>query len=149
WTGANNGVENYYKEGIRASMDYYNIERLEAERYIAGISNNSFTSGDKEAVLEQIMNQKWLANFPNGSEGWADFRRTDYPALSQIVSNRSNDVEQGKFIKRINYPVSEHDLNSDNVYYPYASDSKGQKLWWDVMDTHNGPYSRNTPNNFR
>lgn len=149
WAGASSSAETYYKDGIRASMDYFTISTTEADAYINGLKTDPFSSGDKEAMLEQIINQKWLANFPNGAEGWADFRRTDYPALTQIVSNRSSDVEQGKFIKRINYPVSEHDLNSDNIYYPYADDSKGLKLWWDVMDTQSGSNTRNTPNNFR
>ncbi len=149
YAGTSKTPKEYYLDGIRASMDYYNVPRLDTEYYISGLLNDPFEGSDNEAILEQIINQKWLANFPNGSEGWADFRRTDYPTLSQIVSNRSSDVEQGKFIKRINYPVSEHDLNSDNVYYEYGSDNKGLKLWWDVMDTHSGPYTRNQPNNFR
>ena len=149
YAGATKSPEEYFLDGIRASMEYYNIPQSEADEYINNLKNDPFDGGNKEAVLEQIINQKWLANFPNGAEGWADFRRTDYPALSQIVSNRSSDVEQGKFIKRINYPVSEHDLNAANVYYSYGNDSKGTKLWWDVMDTHAAPNSRNQPNNFR
>ncbi len=149
YAGAGKTPKEYYFEGIRASMDYYNVPRLDTEYYISGLKNDPFGDSDKEASLEQIINQKWLANFPNGAEGWADFRRSDYPALSQVVSNRSSDVEQGKFIKRINYPVSEHDLNTDNVFYPYSNDNKGEKLWWDVLDTHVASHTRNTPNNFR
>lgn len=149
YAGAGKTAEQYYLDGIRASMGYYNIPSAEIESYIAGLKNNPFASGDNEAILEQIINQKWLANFPNGAEGWADFRRTDYPALSDIVENRSSDVPQGKFIKRINYPVSEHDLNESNVYYPYGTDDKGIKLWWDTDDTNASANTRNKPNNFR
>ncbi len=148
FAGAASNPKDYYLQGIRASMDYYGISAVNVETYIAGLTNNPFDLGDKENILEQIINQKWLANFPNGSEGWADFRRTDYPALTDVVENRSSDVPNGKFIKRINYPVSEHDLNSGFVFYPYGSDDKGIKLWWDIYDTNSSANNRNTPNNF-
>ncbi len=149
FAGAAGTPQSYYEEGIRASMDYYEVPTAEADNYITGLKNDPFPSGDKEKILEQIINQKWLANFPNGAEGWADFRRTDYPALADVVENRANDVPRGKFIKRINYPVSEHDLNGDNVYYPYGTDDKGIRLWWDVDDTNQSAGVRNAPNNFR
>ncbi len=151
WAGASETPKEYYLKGIRASMDYFEIPKAVADKYINELKNDPFDSGDKEAILEQIINQKWLANFPNGAEGWADFRRTDYPALTPIISNRSSDVPQGKFIKRINYPVSVHDLNEDNVpdKYKYATDSKGSRLWWDVEDTQITKTERNKPNNFR
>ena len=37
----------------------------------------------------------------------AEFRRTDYPALANILQNTSSDVPQGKFIKRVRYPDNE------------------------------------------
>lgn len=64
-------------------MDYYQIDKTKAANYIAGdkaITGKVFQGGDKEKQLEAIITQKWMAIFPNGNEGWADFRRTDYPA---------------------------------------------------------------------
>ena len=42
-----------------------------------------------EEHLEQIITQKWIANFPNGLEGWCDFRRTGYPYLFPAYNNQS------------------------------------------------------------
>ena len=152
WAGATRSAEDYFKAGIEASMNYYQISAEETESYINGLKiyqdgTNPFAAGDKEGMLEQIITQKWLAIFPNGNEGWAEFRRTDYPRLRPILNNRSNgEVADGKFIKRINYPFNE----VDNPNKPgLAVDNEGARLWWDVEDTNNESGERNIPNNFR
>ena len=152
WAGAARSAEDYFKAGIEASMNYYKISAEETESYINGLKfytegENPFAAGDKEGMLEQIITQKWLAVFPNGNEGWAEFRRTDYPRLRPILNNRSNgEVPDGKFIKRLNYPFQQ----VDNPNKPgLAVDNEGTRLWWDVDDTNNNAGERNTPNNFR
>lgn len=96
-------------------------------------------------MLEQIITQKWLAVFPNGNEGWAEFRRTDYPALLNIVENNSDgDVPANKFIKRIKYPDSE----GTNENCP-ADNSQGARVWWDIADTNDDSGQRRQPNNFQ
>ena len=100
---------------------------------------------DKEKALKEIITQKWISIFPNGNEGWAEFRRTDYPELLNIEENNSDgDVPEGKFIKRIKYPQSE----SFNPNRPMG-DNQGTKIWWDVADTNNDNGQRVQPNNFR
>lgn len=134
--------ETYFQEGIQASMNYYQIDPSKAQAYMNGLKA---LGSDKEAALEEIITQKWLATFPNGNEGWAEFRRTDYPALYNIVENNSDgDVPEGKFIKRIKYPQSE-------AYNPHRpkGDFQGMRVWWDVTDTNDDNGQRLKPNNFR
>lgn len=139
-------VEQYYLEGIKASMEYYKVGPSKMNAYINGLNNrNALNGNDKEAALKEIITQKWLAIFPNGNEGWAEFRRTDYPELLNIMENNSDgDVPEGKFIKRIKYPQSE----SFNPNKP-TGDYQGNRVWWDVADTNNGAGERVQPNNFR
>ena len=95
--------------------------------------------------LERDHHPKMDFDFPNGNEGWAEFRRTDYPELLNIEENNSDgDVPEGKFIKRIKYPQSE----SFNPNRPMG-DNQGTKIWWDVADTNNDNGQRVQPNNFR
>ncbi len=95
--------------------------------------------------MKEIITQKWISIFPNGNEGWAEFRRTDYPELLNIEENNSDgDVPECKFIKRIKYPQSE----SFNPNRPMG-DNQGTKIWWDVADTNNDNGQRVQPNNFR
>ena len=84
-------------------MNYYKISSADTESYINGLKiygsdvENPFMTNNKEGMLEQIITQKWLAVFPNGNEGWAEFRRTDYPRLRNILNNNSEDVPTGKY----------------------------------------------------
>lgn len=151
WTSAYGSVEDLFKEGIRESFAYYHMSDS-ADVYIDrlniynGTQNNPFAGNDKEAMLEQIITQKWLAVFPNGNEGWAEFRRTDYPRLNNHLNNRDADIQSGKFIKRVGYPTDEYAYNEENVP---ENVNQGTRLWWDVQDTNGTGGERNTPNNFR
>lgn len=147
-------AEGYFRAGVQASMDYYEIDSSAAQSYIDGLkvlNDGTFASGDNEKILEAIITQKWMAVFPNGNEGWADFRRTDYPALANQLTNVSGgDVPEGKMIKRLLYPNSE----SSNKYFNehselQAANTQGTRLWWDVADTNDANGNRQQPNNFR
>lgn len=141
-------AQDLYLKGIKASMDYYQIDAAKANDYINHLNGvKAFAGGSKEEQLEQIITQKWIAVFPNGNEGWAEVRRTDYPRylLAPVNGNNSNgEVASGKLIKRINYPNSE----SRNPNKP-ANVSQGNRVWWDVADTMNDKGEWHTPDNFR
>lgn len=140
--------ESLYLKGIKASMDYYEIDSDKAREYISHLDGvKAFAGGSKEEQLEQIITQKWIAVFPNGNEGWAEVRRTDYPRylLAPVNGNNSNgEVGAGKLIKRINYPNSE----SRNPNKP-GDVNQGSRVWWDVADTMSDNGQWHTPDNFR
>lgn len=159
--GLTQSVEDYVRLGIQASMDHYQVSAAEAQSYIDGVvafADGTFQSSDRERVLEAIITHKWMAVFPNGNEGWADFRRTDYPALEGMyntetgtVTNTSGDpVLDHHLIKRILYPNSE----SQNQWYQnnaelQARNRQSTRLWWDVDDTLDDAGNRKNHNNFR
>lgn len=151
WTSAYGTVEDLFKDGIRESFNYYHMPDS-ADVYISrlniynGTQENPFAGSNKEAQLEQIITQKWLAVFPNGNEGWAEFRRTDYPRLNNHLSNKDPDIPSGKFIKRVKYSIDEYQYNSENVP---TDVNQSSRVWWDVQDTNDDSGVRNTPNNFR
>lgn len=92
--------------------------------------------GTFEKNMEQIITQKWIAIYPDGPEGWAEFRRTGYPKLFPVVRNNSNGtVDQTIQVRRIPYPQSEYDNNNEGVQSGIAKlngqDNGGTKLWWD------------------
>lgn len=118
WAGLpKTDAKKYYEEGIRASMNYYEIDadaegQQKIDNYINHLAGmKAFTSGSDEEQLEQIITQKWLAVYPNGNEGWAEVRRTDYPRyllLPRYGNNSNGEVENTKLIKRISYPIVSH-----------------------------------------
>jgi len=165
------GVEDYVRAGIQASMDHYQVSTADAQAYIDGVkcfTDGTFQSGDNERILEALITHKWMAVFPNGNEGWADFRRTDYPALEgmykpaiyddegeilepEVVTNTSGDpILDHHLIKRLLYPNSE----SQNQYFTgnaelQEKNKQSTRLWWDVDDTMDDAGNRKTYNNFR
>lgn len=152
WEGVSSSAKDYYEQGIRASMNYYNIDadaegRKKIEDYIANLQGMAaFTTGSPEEQLEQIITQKWLAVYPNGNEGWAEVRRTDYPRyllVPRYGNNSNGEVANTKLIKRVNYPNSE----SRNSLKPNYT--QGDRVWWDVADTMDENGKWHTPNNFR
>ena len=126
-----------YKEGIQASMDYVGVDASAASAYIAGLPQ---LTGVNEASLKQLITQKWVADFPNGVEGWADFRRTDYPdiTLPKDGVSGSSSVASGTWVKRVRYPDNEHLQNESNMPSSLNSletDRMDIRVWWDTADT--------------
>ncbi|MET6997549.1 SusD/RagB family nutrient-binding outer membrane lipoprotein [Chitinophaga defluvii] len=93
--------------------------------------------GNTESVQrQQIGTQKWLAIYPDGIEGWAEFRRSGYPKMYPVVQSDNSDLPQGTFIKRLPYPSSEAATNAAELKKGVAllngPDNAATKLWWDV-----------------
>ena len=96
--------------------------------------NDNATESKK---LERIMIQKWIALFPDGQEAWSEMRRTGYPGIVTISSNRSGgEVPEGELISRLKFPTTEYSDNSENTQTAISllkgTDIAGTRLWWDV-----------------
>ena len=96
-----------------------------------------------ETNLERIITQKWIALFPQGFEGWTEFRRTGYPKVFPIpdANNRSNGlISTNVQIRRLPFPQTEYQLNNAGVLQGVqllgGADNGGTKLWWDKNPNH-------------
>lgn len=94
--------------------------------------------GSQEEKLEKIMIQKWIALYPNGQEAWTEWRRTGYPAMPQVLRNRSNGtVDSRKGIRRMHYTIStgrseeERKALAEAVTLLGGPDTPATNLWWD------------------
>lgn len=153
-------AEDYYNQGIRVSMEENGILSDAVTTYIADSTRtpaaftdnaessslnhqapSSITIAWDEAAgtdekLERIITQKWIAMYPDGPEGWAEFRRTGYPKLLPVVNNYSNSTINTEIqVRRIPYPQAEYDSNPTGVQSGInklgGRDNGGTKLWWD------------------
>jgi hypothetical protein len=93
-------------------------------------------SANTEQKLERIITQKWIAMYPDGPEGWAEFRRTGYPRLFPVFANKGDgSINTTTQVRRIPYPQSEYNNNNAGVQSGIAKlggqDNGGVKLWWD------------------
>lgn len=153
-------AESFYNQGISASFLENGLQTAEAAAYYANstltpvaFTDNSGQSGNNYAApstvtiawnngdafdlaLEKVITQKWIAMYPDGPEGWAEYRRTGYPKILPVVTNNSNGtIVTATQIKRIPFPQSEYNNNRAGVQSGVAllggADSGGTPLWWD------------------
>lgn len=120
-------ADGYYQSGIRMSMEYYGIAQAEIKSYL---ENPAVVFSDENG-LEQILTQKHTAMFLNS--GWESFynqRRTGIPEFDTSGSGILND---GRIPKRWKYPLSEIELNLENltkaVEQQYTEDDINEVMW--------------------
>ena len=62
-------------------------------------------NASQQENLERIITQKWIACFPLGQEGWAEFRRTGYPRLMGAVYSYGSEItDKQAGARRMRYP---------------------------------------------
>lgn len=134
--GGNAAAQTFYENAIKADID----------RYLTYPKGVAISVGDKNAylaqpgvafdpadALRQINTQYWIATITSGTEAWANFRRSGYPALSP---NLSNNNLNGGFIRRLSYPDVESGVNPDGyasaVQAIGGADNLTARVFWDT-----------------
>lgn len=136
WVSSGSAAQ-YFSDGIKAHMDQMamfdagcTVSAGDRDAYVAA---NPLVAGTE---LKQINTEYWIASFLNGPEAWANFRRSDFPALTPNPYGQPNnpDVPNGTFMRRLTYPISELSVNSANVQAAVTAqgaDKLSTRLWWD------------------
>lgn len=130
-------AKNFYEEGVKGDMK--NLINYEETAIISEVKIQDFLTqnpfvgtSNKEAALEQINNQYWVATFMNGCEAFANYRRSGYPALVPVnyLDNETGGLRPG----RLMYPKNEAVLNPENYKEAVArqgTDNFITHVWWD------------------
>lgn len=136
----------FYKKGICASMEFISSNTPDEETYHYGhpITEEYITeflakesvqlTGDFEAKLKKIMEQKYIAAFMQlPYQPYYDYRRTGYPVLPINPTTSLNFNAPDKLPVRWQYPETEISYNADNVNAAierqYTSDEVNQLMW--------------------
>ena len=82
--------------------------------------------------LKQIATQRYIATYPDGLQGWSEWRRTGFPVLTPAPDA----VNSSKLIpRRYTYGQGEYATNAENVKAKASSmpggDTQDSKVWWD------------------
>lgn len=117
-------AESYFNNAIKESVLYWEGTADAADTYIAA---NPYNAANWK---ESIGTQKWIALYNRGVEGWAEWRRLDFPIL-----NVPTGMVYGDIPVRMPYPFNE--IKNNKVNYEAASAAIGgdnwrTKLFWDV-----------------
>ena len=120
-----------YQAGIQHSLDQYAVDPTAATNYLNSAAG--LLSGTDEEKDEEIIVQKWIANYYNSYEGWTEFRRTGYP---RIWTGSDLGSTNGNVPRRLTYPLDEYTKNGVNVKAAAGLLSKGDDylshIWWDA-----------------
>lgn len=116
-----------YRAAIRANMTQWDAANAPTEAEIdAYLAQPRVVYSD----ISQIHLQKWISLFMNGSETWADVRRTGVPNLQP-----GPDLTLSRIPTRFTYPSLEQSLNLDS-YQAAVSRQGGDDLtttvWWQM-----------------
>ena len=95
-------------------------------------------ASDIATQREQIAIQKWLAIFPDGTEAWADYRRSRSFILYPVANSENPDISDPtkQWIRRIPFLLSEKQNNKAAVdaavpLLGSGGDKVTTPLWWD------------------
>lgn len=135
---ANNGVSgaDTYLQSVSTQLPYVDPKRPD---YNSPALSDVTVKWDEalpmEKKLEKIITQKWITIFPEGTEGWSEFRRTGYPKLYNIMSPQNPLLPLGTFIKRLTYPTavassSETQYKAAISAYLGGKDDENVKFYW-------------------
>ena len=128
-------VAAFYTAGVKANLDQmsqYDVSAtIGSSQQDVYLAVNPF---DPAKALEQINTQYWIASFLNGSEAWANFRRSGFPALTPNSYPGADAAVKGGFIHRLVYPVRERSVNTTSYSEAVArmgEDNLATRLFWD------------------
>ena len=133
WVGTAADVPTAYATAVKASWDQWGATYTAADltAYLAG-AQTSVTGLSGDALMKVIGQQKWTVLYPNGLEGWSEWRRLNYPVLTPSAA-ALNDSK--KIPVRNAYPVNEPILNGASYKAQVATmpggDTHDVPVWWD------------------
>jgi hypothetical protein len=125
----------FYNAGVRAHMDQ--MKQFDVLATIPVASQDAYLSANPfnpAQALQQINTQYWIASFQNGSEAWANFRRSGFPALASNPYPSADPAVVGGFIHRLVYPVREKSVNTVNYNEAVSrmgADNMATRVFWD------------------
>jgi hypothetical protein len=118
-------VQEYYQEGIRASMSEVGLTTAQINAYFTANPTVVALTGTPAAQLEKIITQKYIALTGNGLEAWNDWRRTGYPELPQNLNAVGIDGTRPVRAQYIDQEVARNP-----AFNPIRQTN--ERVWWDV-----------------
>ncbi|MGC9352526.1 MAG: SusD/RagB family nutrient-binding outer membrane lipoprotein [Mariniphaga sp.] len=130
--------QEWYEKGVKASFDTWGVDS-DYSSYIAedGVAY--------DGSLEQIMVQKWIANWTVAHESWCDWRRTGYPELTigprglrDAMPLRYEYGSSEKARNAANYQNAIQNLQETGFTATDGKDSSWSKFW--LLQGTDNPY---------
>jgi len=120
------GAETHYNNGIEASLKTWGV----GDQYQSYLNQPEVSF---DGTLEQIMTQKWIANWTKAQEAWFDYRRTGLPEM-----NTGPAAMRSVLPVRFKYGGNELNYNTEN--WKTASDNLEETSY--SRDIQDSPWSK-------
>jgi Starch-binding associating with outer membrane len=127
-------AQEWYDKGITASMNEWGIEDKTAINQFLAQKDIAYLTA-KGDWKQKIGVQKWVALYPQGLQGWAEWRRLDFDKFILPVGGAIGDLGTKVAPMRLNYPQEEQTKNSANYQAAVTllgADNLKTRLWWDI-----------------
>ncbi len=127
-TGGDAQAQIYYTSAITESVRQWTGSTASVATFMAQPS----VAYDPVDGLSKIGYQRWVHLFLHGYEGWSEWRRTGFPALTLPVG-----INGGLIPRRDGYPTQEQSNNTTHYNaavgtFPYGgTDGLNTRVWWD------------------
>ena len=135
WTTETANTKTLYEAGITASHTQWGIAAPSAG-YLANAQVNLPAAFGTGANLSFIHLQQYVAYYPDGMQGWSNWRRTNIPALTPAPDGT---VIPLAIPRRYMYGTTDYSLNGDSVdaavIRQFGADDKdlmSSRIWWDI-----------------
>lgn len=134
--GGDGAAKTYYENGIAADMAIYSLypgtTTISSSEVTAYLNDPAVLYNSTDA-LKLINTQYWIVNIRNGTEAFANFRRSGFPALTPNPVTGA--LGSSGFARRLSYPDAEASANKAN--YDAAATAIGgdkltSKVFWDT-----------------
>jgi hypothetical protein len=134
WTSESANTTTLYQAGITASFEQWGLA-APSPSYFTNASVALSAAPGTGANLQLIATQQYVAFFPDGWQGWSNWRRTNYPALLPAI-----DATNTPPVIPRRYMYGTQDYALDNAGVTAAVDrllpaGNGDKMdshvWWD------------------
>jgi len=131
--------------GASLASEYYKLAIESSIKHWSDLPGNDKPVSDKaiqqflgkvpyDGSYEQLMTQKYVACFWYGFESWAEYRRTDYPALTIAPTTMNDQI----LPRRFEYPVNTATTNPENYAVALehlqkdyqGDDDMKTPVWW-------------------
>lgn len=138
WGGVT-GAEGHFRKGLQLACEamkfYPGAPVIDQTRIDAFKDHFTPFPGNFDEAMKTIHTQMWVNFFLNGTEAYANWRRTGYPLLNRFTSVEWYSAGAPAIPRRFYYPESEIIQNPKN--YQEAIDRLGgaddwlKPVWWD------------------
>ena len=131
WTSETANTKTLYESGIKASFTQWGLGEPDEVYFTA--PNVAFTAAPgTNANLQKIAAQEYIAFFPDGRQGWSNWRRTNIPALlpAPDATNSPKVIPRRYMYGTADYTLSKAGVEAA-VTRITGGDKMDSKVWWD------------------